>query len=706
MNTTHSFIIGEYTVIPEENSIRLADNEKMLVQAKIMEVLVYLANSYPRLVSRSELIDSIWSGNYPVGEKTLTNAIWRLRQILKQNTDSHIETVRKSGYRLLIQPEYINNTEHSPSLLISPEGSNFTQNKYKYWLFTTIVIITLMFGYLLTINTEKSEIIIENLTSDPGRELFPNVSPQGNLLAYVWRKMDSDTNIYLKDLSQPDLQPKQLTFNEDRKASPLWSKNSQSLYFSSRDRDNTYCHIVRLNIITTEKKILANCSISVRAYAEVALSHDGNTLAFTGKDKNTTHPGIYFLDLTLDNATPTRFSCNENCKYQDRNFAFSPDDKSLAVTRRMEKLVENIFVVNIADKTSRQLTFGPSDIKGLIWHEDGDNIIYSSANSGDRKGYIVNIHSGDITTLNIPGFSYPNFIPQTNDLVFHQWQVKSSISQLSLSDNSASSPFPILQSKFDYHSADFSSSSKKLVYISNESGNNEVWTSDSQGQKRKQLTYLKSQLSFPRWSHNGEEIVFLAAKQTSLGNDIYIINVATQRINKLSSNFTAHFRPNWSFDDKAIITNTLTDNVSTLSLIPIKSEPPKILLRRAVLQAVQDTEENIWFTTTSNDGLWLYQPKNKNDNLKQVLRKDTFNVNYNWTVTDKGIYYQYDEKTHHSIMFYDFNKKQTFSLLKLPLRTLDRYSSMTYVSEENKLIFTQTEFPQVDIKRLSNAIIL
>ena len=165
MNTTHSFIIGEYTVIPEENSIRLADNEKMLVQAKIMEVLGYLANSYPRLVSRSELIDSIWSGNYPVGEKTLTNAIWRLRQILKQNTDSHIETVRKSGYRLLIQPEYINNTEHSPSLLISPEGSNFTQNKYKYWLFTTIVIITLMFGYLLTINTEKSEIIIENLNN-------------------------------------------------------------------------------------------------------------------------------------------------------------------------------------------------------------------------------------------------------------------------------------------------------------------------------------------------------------------------------------------------------------------------------------------------------------------------------------------------------------------------------------------------------------
>jgi DNA-binding winged helix-turn-helix (wHTH) protein len=144
MNTTHSFTIGEYTVIPEENSIRLADNEKILVQAKIMEVLVYLASSYPRLVSRSELIDSIWSGNYPVGEKTLTNAIWRLRRTLQQDSDSHIETIRKSGYRLLIQPVFISNNDRSLSALNSTRSADITQNKYKYWLFATSIIITLM----------------------------------------------------------------------------------------------------------------------------------------------------------------------------------------------------------------------------------------------------------------------------------------------------------------------------------------------------------------------------------------------------------------------------------------------------------------------------------------------------------------------------------------------------------------------------------
>jgi len=705
MNTNDSFTIGLYKVTPEENSICLADGDKTLVQAKIMEVLVYLASSYPRLVSRSELIDSIWLGNYPVGEKTLTNAIWRLRQILKQDNDSHIETVRKSGYRLLVQPEYSQASQSGLSFEDSENSktTSTTSKRQVNWLFPVVVLLTLMFGYLLTKGSDKKEVIIDNLTADPGRELFPNVSPDGNKLAYIWRHMDSETDIYLKDLTQPSLFPKQLTFNDDRESSPLWSKDGLHLYFSSRARDKSYCYVMQLNIVTTEQKSLANCT--AKPSAELALSSDGNTLAFTGHDKDATQSGIYFLDLTDEDAKPLRFSCDSNCKYQDRNFAFSPDNKSLAVTRRVEKLVENIFLVNISDKTSRQLTFGPGDIKGLTWHQEGEKIIYSSANSGRREGYAVNIKTGDIVSLNLPGFSYPSYVPDTNDLVYHQWQVRSYLSQLSLSDTSVASSFPVLQSKFDYHSADFSSVNEKIVYISNESGNNEVWTSDTQGQQRQQVTYLHSQLSYPRWSHDGKKIVFLAAKHTSLGNDIYIIDVATQRINKLASNFSAHFRPSWSIDDQAIIVITSKEQKRKLIQISLESDTVEVLLEKFVRQAVQDHNKNIWFTTNKKDGLWLYQPQSQNDKFKQVLTDELFNADYNWTVTNKGVFYQFDEKEHHNIMFFQFENNQTTTLLKLPLRTLDKYSSMTYQAEQNKLIFTQTEFPQVDIKRLSNMVI-
>ncbi len=285
--------------------------------------------------------------------------------------------------------------------------------------------------------------------------------------------------------------------------------------------------------------------------------------------------------------------------------------------------------------------------------------------------------------------------------------MRSFLSEIDLVDKSSASPFPLLQSQFDYHSTDYSAINQRLVFISNASGHDEIWSRTSQD--KQQLTQLQSQLSFPRWSHDGKKIVFLAAKEKSLGNNIYILDVSTQRVSKLSSNFNAHFRPNWSFDDKAIITSLLKDHKLTLVKIPLSEEPSQVLLAHSVLQALQEKNGNIWFTTNKKDGLWLLDA-NKNKGqvepvIEQVLTKQQFAIAYNWTVTPTGIFYQYDNKKQHRINFYRFASKQINTLVKLPLRTLDRYSSMAYISEQNKLVFTQTDFPQIDIKQLSHSLL-
>ncbi len=703
MTEQHSFKIGPYSVNPSENSIEVAQGETTLLQAKIMEVLVYLASNYPRLVTRKELIDTIWHGNYPVGEKTLTNAIWRLRQVLKLGDDSLIKTIRKGGYRLLLQPEYTV-SETSPHIT-QPSSAKVSNPILKYGaIFITLLIIATI-GYFFTPENNKTDISTKNLTTDPGRELFPNISPNGKDLLYIWRKMDNRSDIYIKDLSQPGLLPRQMTFNDEMENSPLWDNSGEKIYFTSRAPDNSYCHVVELNLTNASRTIIDNCSTKVKA--EIALSHDGKTLAFTSQSKTEPIPGIYFL--ALSQAKAHRFSCGSECKYQDRKFAFSPDGKYIAVTRRSERLVENIFLVNIIDKSSQQLTFGEGDIKGLVWHPDGKKIIYSSANSGRREGYILDIDSQKITALQVPGFSYPSFFPNTNNVAFHQWQVRSYLSEVDLTDKSTSSPFPLLQSQFNYHSADYSTSSKRLAFISNESGYDEIWSATIQDKQHQQLTQLQNQLSFPRWSHDGKRIVFLAAKEKSLGNDIFILDVTTQRVSKLDSSFSAHFRPSWSFDDKAIITSTLKDHKIMLVKLPLSGEPSQVLLSQPVLQAVQDQNKNIWFTTNKKDGLWLLKTLQNNNQteavITQVLTPQQFSVAYNWTVTPTGIFYQFDNKEQHRINFYNFDSDQITTLVKLPLRTLDRSSSMNYINELNKLVFTQTDFPQIDIKQLTHSLL-
>ena len=85
MKFNQAFTIGNCQIIPIEYAIKFDEHEKQSLQPKFIEVLCYLAEHYPRVIPREELIENVWAGNIYVGEKALTNAIWHLRQNLKSH---------------------------------------------------------------------------------------------------------------------------------------------------------------------------------------------------------------------------------------------------------------------------------------------------------------------------------------------------------------------------------------------------------------------------------------------------------------------------------------------------------------------------------------------------------------------------------------------------------------------------------------------
>ena len=123
------FKIGQCLITPEEFTIQLENREKQSLQPKFIEVLCYLAKNYPRIIPREELIEQIWGENSFVGDKSLTNAIWHLRKNLSQadNGNEVIETIRKAGYRLVIEPKWLENkTDNSQ---VSTNQANTAANK-------------------------------------------------------------------------------------------------------------------------------------------------------------------------------------------------------------------------------------------------------------------------------------------------------------------------------------------------------------------------------------------------------------------------------------------------------------------------------------------------------------------------------------------------------------------------------------------------
>jgi len=94
------FHIGEWLVEPELNRIERKD-ETLHLEPKIMEVLVHLARHGPRVVTRQQLIDWVWNGDF-ITDNTLTHAIAEIRRALGDSASNprYIETIHRRGYRV------------------------------------------------------------------------------------------------------------------------------------------------------------------------------------------------------------------------------------------------------------------------------------------------------------------------------------------------------------------------------------------------------------------------------------------------------------------------------------------------------------------------------------------------------------------------------------------------------------------------------
>lgn len=95
--------VGDWCVEPSLNLIRRGD-EGIRLRPKVMDVLMLLAASEGRVVSREEIIDRVWAKEF-VADSVLASAISELRAAFGDRPGSprYVETVPKRGYRLLVQ---------------------------------------------------------------------------------------------------------------------------------------------------------------------------------------------------------------------------------------------------------------------------------------------------------------------------------------------------------------------------------------------------------------------------------------------------------------------------------------------------------------------------------------------------------------------------------------------------------------------------
>ena len=702
----NQFKLNQCTIIVDENTLLFNGDDassKQVLQPKFVELIHYLAEQYPRVIPRNELIEKIWDGNEYVGEKALTNAIWHLRKCFNElHQPEVIETIRKVGYKLAIEPIWFEQPQESTSRTYTtvPEKNSRPIYASMTIIFVSLIVLVNVVWYLYSKWMPVQEREITSITNEPGSELFVAPSPDGNYVAYAWTDANGATDLYLKHTKLADVPTKKLTHDGLIQGISTWSPSGEYLYFAKKNRPARQCSIIQLHVKALQERPIANCPFS-GGYYYMDASPDGNILAFHGRESGHKTSGIYFLYLN-DNNKVIRFSCLENCEFKDRDITFSPDSKQVALTRRTGRYSENLFIVDLATGKETQITQEVQDIVGLTWSPNSEQIVFGTQVADIRQGHVHNLITNETFTLNVRGFSYPEFAKQSGELFFQQREEHYHIAKLPLSSEVATSPFPIIKSSVSHNYPDYSNVNKQLVYSSNQSGNYELWTSDLDGNNRVQLTELGLSVQFPKWSNKGDKIAFLGASKTQPGDAFYIYDLSTKRISAIDTGYKSHNRPTWSADDSKLVSAITVAGRTSLYSIDITSGELQKLTRNSGRLGYLNQDDELIYARLSG-GLWR---KNlTTGKVTQIINPQQLNSIYSWLPTEDGIYFQ--NRSIGKLLFskLDFKTNEIKPILQLPTGYISSSANLSYAKESNTLVFPLREIPQSDIKQLTHPMI-
>jgi DNA-binding winged helix-turn-helix (wHTH) protein len=116
-------------VVPRRNVVARRTDEgtwsETTLEPRVMGVLVALASAAGEVVSRSQLLETVW-GDTVVNEEVLTRAVSQIRQAVggEASGPQVVETVRGTGYRWVAPSAEPPDGLESSSLDVAAEGAD------------------------------------------------------------------------------------------------------------------------------------------------------------------------------------------------------------------------------------------------------------------------------------------------------------------------------------------------------------------------------------------------------------------------------------------------------------------------------------------------------------------------------------------------------------------------------------------------------
>ncbi len=395
------------------------------------------------------------------------------------------------------------------------------------WLAMIPVVLAAAYGVWLTLEPDTpaaAPMRAVPLTTLPGTVRSPSFSPEGTHVAFTWTgPKQNNPDVYVQQIGSGG--PLQLTTDPANDYSPAWSPDGRNIAFL-RQAGQTR-HELRLipPLGGPERKLT---EIEPRGFLRpvtLAWCPDSRCIVLTDASSPDRQQSDALFVVSIDSGERRQLTSPQSPMLADSNPAIAPDGRWLVFRRDIAPFSGRLHVTALdatlaVTGTPRGLTsvlltaYNPAWIsntdfvfaaKGALWRmriaegalperlpfvgEDGTMPAVWPARNG-RAGRLVYVRS--FADINI-------------------WRI-----DLPVSGQRATTPpaVTIASTRHDVQ-PQLSPDGRRVAFLSDRSGESEVWVSDVSGANAIQLTSLAANPGFPRWSPDGQRIVFHSTPKTT-----------------------------------------------------------------------------------------------------------------------------------------------------------------------------------------------
>jgi Tol biopolymer transport system component/serine/threonine protein kinase len=536
------------------------------------------------------------------------------------------------------------------------------------------------------------------LTTYPGFQFDPALSPDGRQVAFAWNGDKGDnSDIYVKLVDAGA--PLRLTSNPAPESTPTWSPDGRYIAFCRQLSDHAEIWMVPA-LGGAEQKLAASA-----VCLGLSWSPDGKLLAMVGRDVPQAPFGVFLF--SFETGTKRRLSSPPGEYFGDFRPKFSPDGKTLALIRAPGGTSGDLYVLRLTEGGSREpqrLTLDRG-VRDVDWTADGRKIVFSASDVGRTGLWMIPASGGTPERLSAGGenpfklsisrggnrMAYSRFVKYYNI-----WQMPGP-----RSTDKKSAPAKFIASTQGDGEPQFSPDGKKVAFSSFRSGSKAIWVSDDEGHNPVQVTSFNGPqlLGSPRWSPDSRWIAFDDAK---LGNlDIYVISADGGPPRRLTSGPFNNDRPSWSRDGRWIYFGSNRTGTYQIWKEPAAGGATIQVTKSGGEEAFESADGKfVYWATSGVSGIWRVPVDGGEE--ERILDSSTRNL---WHLADQGIYFfDLNNSTGPALEFYSFATYKTTLLRRFSKEAdIDSGGTVLSVSPDGRhILYTQADQGGGDLMLVEN----